>query len=109
MSPSAQSYYEELYDYTKADDGMVILNPGASVPESYSEAADIIIVYENHGVPSGITSNGITESMLGALPYGLDASESEFSELSDEVGYLYVSPDWMEVASSLGEQADWAD
>ena len=109
VSPSAQSYYEELYDYTKADDGMVILNPGASVPESYSEAADIIIVYENHGVPSGITSNGITESMLGALPYGLDASESEFSELSDEVGYLYVSPDWMEVASSLGEQADWAD
>jgi hypothetical protein len=109
VSPSAHGYYEELYDYTKADDGMVILNPGASVPESYAEAADIIIVYENHGVPSGVTSNGISEGMLGALPYGLDASEEEFNELSDEVGYLYVSPDWMMVASSLGEQADWAD
>lgn len=109
VSPSAQSYYEDLYEHTKAEDGVVILNPGASVPESYADVADIVIVYENHGIPSGVDSNGISESKLGALPYGFDASEAEYDELSDEVGYLYVSPSWMDVASSVEEQADWAD
>jgi hypothetical protein len=109
VSPSAQAYYEDLYDYVKDESGLVVLNPGAAVPESYEEAADIIIVYENQGIPSGVTPNGISESMLGALPYGVGASESEFKELSDEVGYLYVSPDWVSVAPSIEDQVDWAD
>ena len=109
VSPSAQPYYKDLYDYVKDESDLVVLNPGAAVPESYEKAADIIIVYENYGVPSGVTSNGISESMLGALPYGVSASESEFKELSDEVGYLYVSQDWVNVSPTLDEQAEWAD
>lgn len=109
VSPSGQSYYENLYEYVSDWGGTVVLNPGAAVPESYEEAADIIIAYEDYGIPSGITSNGISEDMLGALPHGVDASEAEFKELTDEVGYLYVSPDWMIVASSIDDQADWAD
>lgn len=109
VSPSAQSYYEELYDHVDDEVGMVVLNPGAEVPESYEDVADIIIVYENYGIPSGVTSNGISESKLGALPHGVDASEAAFKELSDEVGYLYVSPDWMSIASTIYDQADWAD
>jgi hypothetical protein len=108
VSPSAHSYYEDLYDHVSDEVGIVILNPGAPVPESYEDAADIIIVYENYGVPSGVTSNGISESMLGALPYGVGASEAEYKELSDEVGYLYVSPDWINLAPTIGDQADWA-
>lgn len=109
VSPSALGYYEDLYDYVDDEVGTLILNPGAAVPGSYEDAADIIIVYENYGVPSGVTSNGISESMLGALPHGEEASESEYEELSDGVGYLYVSPDWLNLASTIEEQADWAD
>ncbi|HKU49321.1 MAG TPA: spherulation-specific family 4 protein [Nitrososphaera sp.] len=107
VSPSAESYYQELYDNSE---GMVILNPGAPVPDSYEDAADIIMVYENYGLPAtGIESNGISEEKLGAIGHGGEASEAAFETLSDEVGYLYASPDWMDVASTLEEQADWAD
>ena len=109
VSPSAQSYYEELYEYVNDEDGLVILNPGAEVPESYEDAADIIMAYEGYGIPSEISSNGISESSLGALVHGVEASEAEFKELSDEAGYLYVSPDWMNVAATVDDQADWAD
>jgi hypothetical protein len=109
VSPSAQGYYEELYDHVKDESDLVVLNPGAAVPKSYEEAADIIIVYENYGIPSSVSSNGMSESMLGALPYGVDPSESEFKELSEQVGYLYVSPDWISVAPTIEDQIDWAD
>jgi hypothetical protein len=109
VGPSAQGYYEELYDYVKDESDLVVLNPGAAVPESYEKAADIIIVYENQGIPSRINSNGISESKLGVLPYGASPSESEFDELSDDVGYLYVSPDWTSISPMIEDQADWAD
>ena len=111
VSTSDQDYYEDLHDYAENPEGSqtVILNPGAPVPESYEDAGDIIIVYENSGSPSDVESNGISESKLGALPYGHEPSESEYEELSDSVGYLYISPDWMSVASNVDDQADWAD
>jgi hypothetical protein len=111
VSPSDHDYYEDLSDYAEDPSGSqtVILNPGAQVPESYEDAADIIVVYENFGLPSSVDSNGISESKLAALPHGGEPSESKFKELSDEVGYLYVSADWGHVASNIEDQADWAD
>ena len=111
VSTSDYDYYEDIRDHAEDPSGSqtVVLNPGAPVPESYEDAGDIIIVYENSGVPSSVDSNGISESKLGALPYGGNPSEGEFKELSDEVGYLYVSPGWMNVASNIDDQADWAD
>lgn len=111
VSPSDRDYYEELGDYAESPDGYqkVILNPGAPVPESYEDIADVIVVYENYGMPSSVESNGIRESKLGALPHGQEPSKGEFKELTDSVGYLYVSPDWMNVASNVENQADWAD
>jgi len=111
VSPSDQSYYKDLRHYAEKPDGTqtVVLNPGAPVPESYEDAGDIIIAFENSYIPSGVESNGISESKLGALPYGQNPSESEYKELSDDVGYLYIPPDWMHVASNVEDQADWAD
>jgi hypothetical protein len=111
VSMSDHDYYEDLRDYAENPEGFqkVILNPGAPVPESYEDAGDIIIVYENYDIPSDVDSNGIGESKLAALPHGQEPSESEFKELTDSVGYVYVSPDWMHVASSIEDQADWAD
>ena len=111
VSPSAASYYDELYDYVKGidEDQLVILNPGSSVPESYEDFADIVIVYENYGIPSDLDSNGIAEGKLGVLPHGIDVSEAEFKELSDGVGFLYASPDWLDAAANVEDQSDWAD
>jgi hypothetical protein len=111
VSPSDHDYYEDLRGHAEDPDGSqtVILNPGAPVPESYEDVADIIVVYENSFIPSEVDSNGISESKLAALPYGNDPSESEFKEFADSVGYVYVSPDWMNAASNIEDQADWAD
>jgi hypothetical protein len=62
-------------------------------------------VYENSGSPSGVESNGISESKLGVLPYGGEPSESEYEEMTDDVGYVYMAPDWMQVASNVDDQA----
>ena len=111
VSPSANDYYEDIGGHAESPDGNqeVILNPGAPVPESYGDIADIIVAYENFGIPSSVESNGIEEGKLAALPYGLEPSEGEFKQLTDSVGYLYVSPEWLNVASSVEKQADWAD
>jgi len=107
VSPSALDYYKELNDH--AGSLKVILNPGAPVPSSYGSAGDIIVAYENFGIPSDVSSNGIGESKLAALPHGLEPDEASFKEHRGSVGYLYVSPDWMHVASSIEDQANWAD
>lgn len=111
VSPSAYGYYDDVGGHAESPEGSqrVILNPGAPVPESYGDIADIIVAYENFGVPSSVESNGIGESKLAALPHGLNPSEGEFKELTDSVGYLYVSPEWLNAASNIGDQADWAD
>ena len=111
VSTGDASYYKSIRDYAEKPSGSqdVILNPGAPVPSSYSGAGDIIIVYENSGTPGSITSNGISESKLGALPYGFTPSEGEFQSASERVGYLYIAPGWVHVASNVEQQADWAD
>lgn len=111
VNPSAYDYYDDISGHAESPEGnqKVILNPGAPVPESYGDIADIIVVYENFGVPSSVESNGIGESKLAALPHGLIPSEGEFKQLSDSVGYLYVSPGWLGAASNIEDQADWAD
>jgi hypothetical protein len=78
------------------------------VPLSYANAGDIIIVYENFGMPQ-ITSNGISESKLGALPHGFTPTKSEYQTGTAGVGYLYIAPDWMQAASNIEQQADWAN
>jgi hypothetical protein len=110
VSPSDHDYYKDLEEYADPDGTQtVVLNPGAPVPESYEDAGDIIVAYENFGVPSSVDSNGIRESKLAALPHGQEPSESEFKQLTDSVGYLYVSPEWLDVASSIEDQAEWAN
>jgi hypothetical protein len=46
------------------------------------------------------------------LPYGTSVSESEYDDLREQVGYVYVvasDASWMEVKGSvIDEQADWA-
>jgi spherulation-specific family 4 protein len=111
VSPNDVSYYKSLRHHVEGHSGTqdVILNPGAPVPNSYEDAADIIIVHEGSGLPSSVTSNGIAESKLGVLSHGGNPSESEFKDATSDVKYVYGAPDWMHVASNIEDQADWAN
>lgn len=82
VSSSAHGYYEDIGGYAESPDGSqkVILNPGAPVPESYGDIADIIVAYENFGIPSSVESNGIEEGKLAAHPHGLEPSEGDSSK-----------------------------
>lgn len=110
VSPNALSYYTSIRDFAKQSGGshIVVLNPGAPVPSSYSSAGDIIVAYENAGLPSHITSNGISRSNLGVLSHGGDPSKSDFANANNEAKYVYGAPDWMHVASNIVDQASWA-
>lgn len=108
-------YYKDLYDYAKDQQGgsIVVTNPGAPVPEGYIDTADIILVYENSGLPGDVSSGWMgdhNKNHFGVIPYGTSVSEGEYDNLHDQVGYVYVAPDasWMGVPGNLGDQADWA-
>jgi len=111
VSTGDASYYKTLRHHAEKPDGRqdVILNPGAPVPLSYEDAGDVIIVHENAGLPSDVTSNGISESKLGVLSHGGNPSKSDFQNASDDVKYVYGAPDWLHVASNIEDQANWAD
>lgn len=107
VSTDNVGYYKSLYDHG-GDRGLVILNPGTSVPHSYSGAGDVIIASENYDFPSKVTTNGIDSSKLGVLEHSGSPSHSEFARMRDQVGYVYGAPDWTDVAPNLSDQADWA-
>jgi len=111
VSTGNVDYYKTLRHYAEKPHGIqdVVLNPGAPVPSSYADAGDIIIVHENAWLPSGITSNGISESKLGVLSHGGIPSKSDFQKATDDVKYVYSAPDWLHVASNILDQANWAN
>ncbi len=108
VSTDNVGYYESLYNHGN-DHGLVVLNPGTSVPHSYSSAADVIIASENYGFPDHVTTNGIDSSKLAVLEHSGNPSHSDFARMRDQVGYVYGAPDWADVASNVGHQADWAN
>jgi hypothetical protein len=108
VSPGSLSYYQTLHDYAHGVGAQqVVLNPGAPVPASYAGAGDIIVAYENGYIPSQVSSNGITTSKLGALIHGVTPSRDQFENLLNQVGYVYMSPDWSHAAPNIVDQASW--
>ena len=110
-------YYEELYEYIKDQSGsssIVVTNAEVPVPQAYIDIAEIIIVYENSALPGDALQDWMRDynkSHFGMLPYGTSVSESQYDDLHEQVGYVYVPSDasWMEVKGSvIDEQADWA-
>lgn len=105
VNPSAEGYYDDVTDGS----GLSILNAGSPVAKSYKNLGDIIIVNENAGLPQKVDSSGISEGNLGVLSHSGISSEDEFRAITDQVDYVYDSPDWMSVASNVADQADWAN
>ena len=106
-SPSNYPYYKTLTDHVKSSNSarISILNPGALVPQSYADAADVIIVYENGVIPSGIAANGIDASRLGVLVHDVPDSGTVFTNVHQQAKYIYSSLDWSQVAQDILQQA----
>lgn len=106
-TPDNHDYYQALTHHAKtgAPGKLSIINPGAAVPGEYADAADIVIVYENDAVPSGIETSGLPSSHVGVLVHGTDDSGSVFDAVKDSAGYVYTSPDWGSVAPDIVDQA----
>ncbi|MCI0560106.1 MAG: spherulation-specific family 4 protein [Nitrososphaera sp.] len=110
-------YYEEIYEYAKElDEGKIIVaNPGAPVPEEFVDTADLIMVYENAGIPDDVSQDWMEDydkNHFGAIPYGENADESSYKKLHEQVGFVYVAPDasWMSLKNdSIRNQVHWAD
>jgi len=107
VSPDNHDYYKELANYAKSTNSSltVVLNPGASVPSSYSDAADVIIIFENAYAPSGVDTNGIDASKLGVLVYGVSGAGGVFDSVAGDVKYMYAASDWGTVADDVEQQA----
>ncbi len=107
VSTDGLSYYTTLWNYGNGH-GLVVLNPGTSVPSSYGDIANTIVVWENSYMPSHVDSNGIPKDQLAVLSHGGDPSQSEFLQIANEVKYVYGASDWSQVASNIDDQASWA-
>ena len=111
-------YYEELYEYVKDQSGssiiIVVTNAEVPVLQAYIDMAEIIIVYENSALPGDVLQDWMKDynnSHFGMLPYRTSVSESQYDDLHEQVGCVYVASEasWMEVKGSvIDEQAYWA-
>ncbi len=111
MSTSDHGYSKEIHDSAEKPEGSetTILNPGAPLPKSHEAAGYIIVADENFGVPSSVESNGIAEAKLEAPSHGEEPFGGEYKQLTDNVGYAYVAPNWMHMESAIEDQADWVN
>ncbi|HEY1694985.1 MAG TPA: spherulation-specific family 4 protein [Polyangiaceae bacterium] len=99
---TVSSYYEPLYEYVKKKTGadLVIVNPGTAVDESFLQAADVIVTFEDtYAKYTGAS----TPSWVANYPrwrfWNLVLSTSSVSDMQNavslarqrNVGYVYVT------------------
>jgi hypothetical protein len=95
--PGHESYYSTLTQYADSIGmSLVIGNPGADVPASYVGTVNVIIIYENSGLPSLSFLAGwhtsYSKGNFGIVAYGVSSiSLSYIASASNDVGYIYVT------------------
>ncbi len=97
--PGNENYYSSLNQYVKSI-GMTLTmgNPGTSVPSSYMGTEDILVIYEDLGLPtiSYLSSivQGYAKTNFGTVSYGVGSLDTTWvSSASNDVGYMYITDD----------------
>ena len=91
-----EQYYSSLSATAKtAGFDMTIGNPGADTAESYVGSVDVILIYENAGVPPVTEVAGWhashARSNFGVIPYGVSTLDTTFvAAARPTVGYVYL-------------------
>lgn len=114
--PGEEGYYSAATAYAHSLGlNLVVGNPGTSVPSSFFGTVDVIVIYENSGLPSQSTlasaTAGGSPSEFADISYGLSSiTQSEVSSLASYVSGIYltdgVMPDpYYALASYLSAEA----
>jgi hypothetical protein len=109
-----ESYYAGLTAYAKGRGlGFTIGNPGADSSPTYVGTEDVLLIYENSGVPSVAALGGwhasYNRSNFGVIPYAVGSFDSSFVQSAKPyVGYIYLQSDtlpnpWDSVPPYLSE------
>jgi hypothetical protein len=96
-----ESYYSALTSYAHSLGlSTVVGNPGASVPASFVGAVDVIVIYENAGMPSasslGSSTMGLNKGGFATMSYGVSSlTPSSVSAVAAYAGYIYITNEGM--------------
>src|SRR5487761_984695 len=95
--PGNEWYYSTLTSYVKSH-GMYlsVANPGTGVPASFVSTVDLIILYENAGLPSvslvASRTDGYSKQHFAMTPYAVSyVSSSYVSSVSNYLSYMYIT------------------
>jgi hypothetical protein len=94
-----ESYYAGLTSYAKSNGfDFTIGNPGSDSSATYVGTEDVILIYENGGVPSLAALGGWHSSYprtnFGVIPYDVASLDTSFVEAAKTyVAYIYLQSD----------------
>jgi hypothetical protein len=95
--PGNENYYSSLNRYAKSlGFSFTVGNPGASVPSSYVGTLDVIVTYENEGVPNSASlasmTNGMPKNNFAVISYGVNTWDaSAVGNIFNYASYVYVT------------------
>jgi len=93
-----EGYYSSLNTYIKSlGYTLTVGNPGADTIPSYVGTVDVIVIYENQGVPSSSALAGwhasYDRSNFASISYGVASiDEAIIANVSSSAGYIYLTP-----------------
>jgi hypothetical protein len=97
--PGNENYYSTLNQYAKSVGlPFTVGNPGGTVPASFQGTMDVIVTYENQGVPGTASlasiTGGLPKNTFAVIAYGVDSfNASAVSNIFDYANYVYVTND----------------
>ena len=107
-----ESYYAGLTAYAKSHGfDFTIGNPGSDSRASYVGTVDVILIYENSGLPTATRMagwhSGYDKKNFGIIPYAVAMDTAFVQTARSSVGYIYLQNDnlpnpWDTVPSYFG-------
>jgi hypothetical protein len=97
--PGNEAYYSTLNQYSDSlGINFTVGNPGAAVPASYIGTLDVIVTYENQGVPNSASlasmTKGVSANHFAVIAYGVSVwNASAVSDVFNYASYVYVTND----------------
>ena len=95
--PGDEGYYSTLNQYAKSMGlNFTVGNPGGPAPASYLGTLDVIVTYENQGLPDSTSlaqmTNGVPPNHFAVIAYGVNVwNGSAVSALYNYASYVYVT------------------
>ncbi|HEY4104967.1 MAG TPA: spherulation-specific family 4 protein [Polyangiaceae bacterium] len=88
-------FYRDVSGYAKGKGATITVgNPGTSVPAAYLSALDIMLVYEDKGLPKLTSfSDAANRGHYGIIPYGAAFDASFVGAVKANVEYVYATSD----------------